>query len=47
MLNKLDYNIRNYSDVGNVNESYASNSFYKGKQNLNESYNSFSHRRDN
>lgn len=31
MLNKLDYNLRNYSDITNLNDSYISNAYYKNK----------------
>jgi len=38
MLNKLDYNLRSFSDVPNLNESYLSNPYFKSKGNINESY---------
>ena len=41
MLSKLDYNLRNYSDINNLNESYVTNAYYRSKSNVNDSYNSY------
>lgn len=41
MLNKLDYNLRNYSDITNLNDSYVSSAYYKNKGNVNDSYLSY------
>jgi len=37
MLNKLDYNLRNYSEFTNLNDSYnVSNANYNHKRSLND-----------
>jgi len=38
MLNKLDYNLRNYSDVTNLNDSRGSSPLYTNKGNVTDSY---------
>ncbi len=41
MLNKLDYNLRNYSEITNLNDSYVSSAYLKNKANINDSYVSY------
>lgn len=47
MLNKFDYNLRNYSDISNINDSFSTYANYGSKQSLNNSINPYHKNEDN